>query len=124
MILLEENYELTDNQTRTNVEIPFEMTENYTNLQVHVSYGPDWSSDSAARKQVREAIEQYVIDGAPEEEYIVENYLPIENFITLSMSKDKQYLGGHHNKMKQQTIEINEESASLGFWPTKIESAE
>lgn len=124
MIILEEDYELTDQQTQTNIKIPFNVSEPFEKLLVHLNYGPEWSSDIAARKQVQNAIDSYLLEGATAEDYIIENYLPIENFITLSISKNKEYLGGHHNKAKHQTVEISAKTASLGFWPTTIEPAD
>lgn len=124
MLLLEKEIHLTDKDTQTNIKLPFEMEEIFDKLRITFSYGPETSRDEAARAQVKEAIEKYVFDGAPEEDYLIESFLPVENFITLSLSKDGQYLGGHHNKAKKQTVVISLEEASLGFWPARIEPAE
>lgn len=121
MIFIKKKLELTDQQTQTNIKIPFEIQEDYKKLVIHFDYGPDFSSDEAAQSQVQEAIQKFVFDGSPKEDYIVANYLPIENFITLSLSKNGNYLGGHHNKAKEQTVSLSSNQASLGFWPTTIE---
>lgn len=124
MSLLKEKYQLSAEDTQTNIKIPFLISNEFRQLKIFFEYGPEHSSDEAARKQVEKAIEKYVFDGAPEEEYIVENYLPVENFVTVSLSKNDNYLGGHHNKSKQQIVTITEKSASLGFWPTEITPGE
>lgn len=123
MLLLEKEMKLTDKETQTNVKLPFEMEESLKKLRIDFSYDPAMSSDAAAHAQVQNAIEKYVFEEAAFEDYVVENYLPVENFITLSLSKNGHYLGGHHNKAKKQTVLISHEEASLGFWPTQIEPA-
>lgn len=124
MELLNEVFELTHNDTKTNIKIPFEVPQNYTSLQIHFTYGPKFSRDQAAHEQVQEAIANYLFPASPALDFEVETYLPVENLVTLSLSKNGDYLGGHHNKMAQQKVMISNEAASVGFWPTAIEKAE
>lgn len=115
---------LTNKDTKTNVAFPFVLDREYAELIIHFEYDPAFSSDETARKQVQEAIDQYVLEEESPEAFNVNTYLPVENLITVSLSKNGQYLGGHHNKAKSQTIRINKEKAGLGFWPAKIDTAD
>lgn len=121
MDILEKSYQLSEKQTQTNIKIPFAVPGLFRQMKIHFEYSPEKSSDKVAQEQVQQAIENYIFDGAPADEYIVKNYLPIENFITLSVTKDDNYLGGHHNKKKEQVVILSEAKSSLGFWPTTIE---
>lgn len=120
MELFNKSFTLTPKVTQTNIKIPFLLPQHFIALKISFKYGPKFSTDPAAKAQVKEAIEKYVFAGSPAKDYIVENYLPVENFITLSLSKDGNYLGGYHNKADKQDVFISPEGASLGFWPTEI----
>lgn len=128
MIILKKTVSLTDQDTQTNIKIPFTFKKEGEKLKVSFTYSPPYSSDDAARLQVENAVNQYIKrllkDDTPEEWMEIEQYLPIENFITLSLSKDGEYLGGHHNKAKEQNIFVTKDDASLGFWPTEIKEAD
>lgn len=115
MILYEKIIAISDKDTQTNIKIPFEINQHADVLKVQFSYGPGWSDDYIAQQQVKEAIHRYLPKGADDEAKNIINYLPIENFITVSLSFENQYLGAHHNKAKNQTILINHTSHSPGF---------
>lgn len=123
-VILNQNDQLSGRDTQTNYKIPFQITKPAHQLTIFFQYGPDWSDDHVAQHQVAAAIERYVLPGAPQAELDVANYLPIENFITLSLSKDGNYLGAHHNKAKSQQIQLSAQTASLGFWPVPIAPGE
>lgn len=115
MNLIERKIALSDKHTKTNFKIPFEIDHQANALKIYFSYGPGWSASYIAQQRVKEAIDHYVVNDFDEESKNIENYLPIENFITVSLSFENTYLGAHHNKAKDQTILINHTNPSPGF---------
>lgn len=123
MKIFEIELELSAFDTQSNIQLPFIVKDNYTTMAIYFTYSPNKSNDYIAKEQVRQALEKYSLPGASAEELKVNNYLPVDNLITLSLSKNGQYLGGHHNKSNDQKIILSEKEASHGFWPVKIEPA-
>lgn len=109
---------LSHKDNKKNIGVPFKLEASAEKIRIFFSYGPSHSDDEVARAQIVEGFEKYALEDFTEE--IIEDYLPIENFITLSLSFNGEYLGSHHNKAKQQEIVITAEEASLGFKPTEI----
>ncbi|UUX33471.1 hypothetical protein [Fundicoccus culcitae] len=108
--------------TQTNIKIPFELNQTYTQLTIYFNYSPNKSSDDVAISQLEEAVVKYALPGSRPEDYQVANFLPVDNLITLSLSKNGRYLGAHHNKSNDQTIVISAASASHGFWPVDVDA--
>lgn len=115
VILFEKNIAISDKQTHTNIKIPFEINQHSNSLMIYFSYGPAYSDDYTAQKQVEGALKRYLPEESDNESKNVMNYLPIENFVTVSLSYENQYLGAYHNKAKTQTILINPINPSPGF---------
>lgn len=123
MKIFEIDLELSAFNTQSNIKLPFIVKDNHSTMTIYFTYLPDKSRDYIAKEQVRQALEKYSLPEASPEDLKVNNYLPVENLITLSLSKDGQYLGGHHNKSNDQKIVLSEKEASHGFWPVKVEPA-
>lgn len=123
MVVIDLDLTLNEFDTQSNVKIPFELEKEAKELKIHFTYSPDKSSDEIALKQVKEGLEKYTLKGEEDSQGKPEDHLPIDNLITLSLSKDGKYLGGHHNKSNQQTITLTNDQASSGFWPVEIEPA-
>ena len=123
MVVLDLDLTLNEFDTQSNVKIPFQLKEKASVLMIHFTYSPEKSSDEIALKQVKEGIKKYALKDYTESQLSAEAYLPVDNLITLSLSKDGKYLGGHHNKSSNQTITLTNDKASFGFWPVEIEPA-
>lgn len=115
---------LSEYDTQTNVKIPFEIKGNYSQLIIYFAYTPNRSRDEVAKRQVELALKKYALPDYTKEERTVRSYLPVDNLITLSLSKNGKYIGAHHNKKNRQQIKISNKQASFGFWPVDIEPAE
>lgn len=124
MSIFELDLRLGEYDTQTNVKIPFEIRNKYSELIIHFSYSPDKSKDDVARRQVEDALRKYDQADYASVKRLAYDHLPIDNLITLSLSKNGKYLGAHHNKRNHQEISINNETASFGFWPVEVEPAD
>ncbi|EKU93913.1 Uncharacterised protein [Alloiococcus otitis] len=116
-VLLDKDFRLSGRDTQTNIKLNFTIEEAFNFLQINFTYSPGQSSDQVAQDQVKEAILKYSLTQGARDRTRLEDFLPVDNFITLSLAKDGHYLGGYHNKSKDQKILISREDASLGFWP-------
>lgn len=123
MKIFEMNLELSAYDTQSNIKIPFQLKENYSSMSIYFSYLPNKSNDYVAREQVKAALRKYGLDVNSPEGLKATNYLPIDNLITLSLSKNGQYLGAHHNKLHVQEVHLSKAGASKGFVPVTIEPA-
>lgn len=121
MSIFELDLRLGEYDTQTNIKIPFEIKNKYSELIIHFSYNPDKSKDDVARRQVEDALRKYDQADFASAKRLAYDHLPIDNLITLSLSKNDKYLGAHHNKSNDQEITINNETASFGFWPVEVE---
>lgn len=117
-----ENIFLSYKDNKKNVSIPFHLPKSAKKLRIFFSYTPSHSEDAIAKAQVEEGLKRYSLEDYKDER--IEDYLPIENFITLSLSLNGEYLGSHHNKAKRQEVVLTAEEASLGFKPTEIASGD
>lgn len=113
-----ENLFLSHKDNKKNISVPFKLLSSAKKLRIFFNYAPSHSDDAIAKAQVEEGFKKYSLEDYKDEK--IEDYLPIENFITLSLSFNGEYLGSHHNKAKQQEIVVTAEEASLGFKPTEI----
>ena len=116
-VLLDKDFRLSGGDTQTNIKLNFTIEEAFNFLQINFTYSPGQSSDQVAQDQVKEAIQKYSLTQGARDQAKVEDFLPVDNFITLSLAKDGHYLGSYHNKSKIQEILLSREDASLGFWP-------
>ena len=124
MSIFELDLRLGEYDTQTNIKIPFEIKNKYSELIIHFSYNPDKSKDDVTRRQVEDALRKYDQADFTSAKRLAYDHLPIDNLITLSLSKNGKYLGAHHNKSNDQEITINNETASFGFWPVEVEPAD
>lgn len=124
MKIFELDLKLGEYDTQTNVKIPLGIRNKYSELVIYFTYSPNNSKDDIARRQVEDALIKYDVANYASAKLLASNYLPVDNLITLSLSKNGTYLGAHHNKSNKQEITINNKKASFGFWPVEIEPAD
>lgn len=123
-IVYASNFMLTELQNKSNIRIPFNVPKGAYELHISFQYDPSQSSDAVAIKQIVAAKNIYPRTESEKIDVILNKVLPIDNLLTLSLSKDGRYLGGYHNKNNDISLIINEDYASLGFETARIEPAE
>lgn len=119
MQVLRKTLKVNAKQNKTHITIPFHLSQNFNNLIIFFNYCPRKSSDQEAINQL---IQLYETNGWDISE--VTDHLPVENFLTLTLRKNKNFIGTYHNKANRQKIFINSENASLGFEKTSIEEGD
>lgn len=119
--IVNEIFFLSHKDTKTNISIPFYLDKEATKIRVFYSYSPKFGEGEIAKEMVLKGLEKYA-DNFSEKDRDVEAHLPIENFVSLSLFKNDEYLGSFHNKARRQEVIITKDLASSGFWPTDISS--
>lgn len=104
---------------KTHIPISFHIDSTYNNLIILFSYSPQLSVDHIAKKQLMELFEKEQLDVDS-----VEDYLPVENFLSLTLFKEEHFIGTYHNKSHRQKIFINNENASHGFNKTVVDAGQ
>lgn len=108
--LYKKTIQLTDSDNQTNIVIPFRVEELYQYLEIDVSYTPQEVSERIAKGKILSALPKYHVN--------LENwndFLPLLNLITVSVSHNDSYIGCRHTKESVQKIIISEDASSLGF---------
>lgn len=103
---------LADHQRQC--KIPFHLDQAHQQLKLSFSYAPNHVVPAEALPFITEAIPEYFLPYELADIQAVD-FLPLENFITVSLSQDDDYLGCWHNKQAQQEIIIGAQHSSLGF---------
>lgn len=117
MLLLRERYRWKPEDSKTDVHFTFTCPREVSQIRILFSFSPEALTDSAAcLPMIQDAIDRYE-DGRPldEDRILPESVGALKNLITISLSKDGEYLGNAHRWQKNQVHEISEKQASLGF---------
>lgn len=102
---------------KTHIPISFHLDSTYNNLIIFFSYSPHLSTDHIAKKQLMALFEKEQMDVDS-----IEEHLPVENFLSLTLFKEDYFIGTYHNKSHRQKIFINSENASPGFNKTVVDA--
>lgn len=93
-------------------------------MYLHFSYSPKLVEEKRALILIQEHLEKVI----PEELMGVwgdaTRYLPLENFITLSLDDNQQYVGARHYKDTTQDIVISENGSTKGFLKVPVAQGE
>ena len=115
-LLLDQTLILHPEDNKTNIDLPFSLTRSYSALFIHTAYEPKIIRDEAFSRQLIEAgIERYIPDNAKERWGNWRDYLPVMNFITLSLDHEKEYIGCAHRHSPVQDHIISASYSSPGF---------
>lgn len=114
--IFENTFTLTPAESKTNVVVPLDVPRDFTALLFCTEYEPKIVADQvSARKAVEAAIECFI----PEEARPVwgrwQDYMPVVNFITLSLDCGETYIGCAHRHSPVQDHIISASYASPGF---------
>lgn len=123
-VLLERVYKLSEKNSRTNLYIPVKLDLSYDRLLIDFEYNPKYIDVEEAREIIEKSLQYYIPDYIPEDKMgiygNVENYLPLENLITLSLDHNGNYMGAHHCKESVQNIVISKTESTKGFSKQQI----
>ncbi len=113
-VILQERYQLGERHHQTHIKVPFVVAEAYEYIMIQFSYGPQIVYTEEAKPYLEQAVLRYF---TPEEqtEGNWQNFLPLVNLLTLSVSQEGHYLGCYHHKAATQEIYLSAKTSSLGF---------
>ena len=117
MKLLSEKGVLSPKQSKTNTAFEFSVPENVKELHISYSYYPKTVEDKErALRQLEECIDAYSLGNVN-----AEDFLPVNNLVTLSFDSPEGYIGACHRQKNEQEITIGEKSTP-GINGIKIKS--
>ncbi len=86
-------------------------------LLIYFEYSPEILEDTILAKGLLEEAFLKEYEQIPDN---VQEYLPIHNFLSLSVDSPKGLVGTSHRHMAKIKIRINEKSSSRGYFPAQI----
>ena len=114
--LLDRRVVLHPEHNKTNIDIPFLIPEAYHALFIRTAYSPKIVADEEfARKQIEAGVARYIPESAREKFGQWRDYLPVVNFITLSVDCEEEYIGCAHRHSPVMDHIISAEYSSAGF---------
>lgn len=123
-VIQERIVDLTEKNHQSNILMPFTIDEKAEKIQIDFSYTPQVVKEETALRKIEQALEVYV----PEEEMkkwgTTRRYLPLRNFITLSLMFEGKYIGAYHNKEAMQKVIISDSFSSKGFSKQAIDKGQ
>jgi hypothetical protein len=112
---------LTPLQSKSNVDFRFFVSEEQKLLSISFAYEPKALDDrEIARKLIEEGIRKY---GAAEQERLLKNweqFLPVNNLITITVEDPYGFRGCAHRQNPRQEHCLSPQDASLGFIKGRI----
>lgn len=123
-VIQEQSLNLTEKDHQTNILIPFKIDEKAKKLEIAFSYAPEIAAEEYALKKIEKALQRYVPDEEKKKWGSVKRYLPLRNFITLSLMFEDEYIGAYHNKKTIQEVIISDSFSSKGFLKHSIDSGQ
>ncbi|MGM9630485.1 hypothetical protein [Butyricicoccus sp.] len=119
MILLEQQYQWTAEDTASDVPFAFACPAGVRAIRISFSFSPGKEqSEARCKPQIEDALARYYDRYSREiQPMTVEQYIPIKNLITLSLAWEGIYLGNAHRWAPQQEHLITAAQASRGFVP-------
>ncbi len=110
----------TPKNNKTNFSIPFTLEHSYDRLNISCRYSPKIVDDlELAKHEIEIGLQKYVPVDQLDSYGNWEDYLPLLNFVTLSLDYEDQYLGCAHRHDPEQEHTISENIASPGFFKHK-----
>ncbi len=114
-LLIEKELTLKDSDTKTSIDVSFDVPENTKKLFIAYSYSPKILVNEEKSKRL---IKENILRDAPEDADAYTDYgkfMPLKNLITLSLNSPEGYVGAAHRQDSEQQHEIGEAFASPGF---------
>lgn len=117
MLIFEKSGRISPAQDKTNIPLEFTVPKGIDKLIIEYSYFPKKVYDANARELLEKSIEKYLGEGSGA---VPEDFMPVNNLITLSLDENGCYRGAAHRQARIQRHEIGEDFASPGFLKGKI----
>lgn len=115
-VIVDEIIKFTQNQSKTNVTIPFTLEKDYEILEIYCEYSPKKVKNMAFTKQaLEEAFERFIPESARPKDLKWEKYAPLSNLLTFSLDYGDRYLGCAHRHDKKQKHVICKNNSSVSF---------
>ena len=115
-ILFDRILTITPADNKTNITIPVEVPRGYAALFIRTSYDPKIVADREfARQAVEEAISRFIPAEARPVWGKWQDYMPVVNFITLSLDCEDEYVGCAHRHSPAPDHIISAAYSSPGF---------
>lgn len=112
--VLRQDFTMYHNSHQTHTTYAFEIPSGVASMEIRFHYDPILVSEYTAleRSLIKEGLDTSTIDDETQ----------FRNLLTLSLNDPTGFRGAHHYFNHNQSIELSEESASLGFIPGAINS--
>ena len=115
-LLFDQTINITAADNKTNIDLPLEITEDNFALFIQTAYTPKVIEDrDLARREIEAGIVRYIPENDRAEFGRWEDYLPLVNFITLSVDCGDEYIGCAHRHSPVQDHIISPAYSSPGF---------
>ena len=112
MILLNKCGKITVDNNKTNITFPFEIKDNFKSIKIKFEYAPKTLEDREKSIQIiKSCLEKYGED----EEFNIESYLPVKNFVTLSLDSSREYIGAIHRQSNKQELVVSSDIHHRAF---------
>ncbi|MBQ6502790.1 MAG: hypothetical protein IJI57_02630 [Flexilinea sp.] len=116
-LLISHTQILTPSDNKTNIDIPFRLRQSFPALFIRTKYDPKIVTDeNLSRQQIEAGIKRYIPENAREQWGQWEDYMPVLNFVTLSLDYEEEYVGCAHRHSPVQDHIISENYSSPGFF--------
>lgn len=117
-IILDQKYLFVPESSKTNFPVPFFLRKDYHSMIIACHYQPKEVSDlDLCRKEIEAGLQQFLPADQMAEFGNWQSYLPLVNFITLSLDFGSLYIGCAHRHAPSQRHIISSEKSSPGFIP-------
>lgn len=113
------NLDITD--TLTHRRFPFTLDEPFDKLVIHLAYDPRLVPTEIGKNLAIECVDRDLPAGVFDEATRADvKTSTIENFITVSLLHEGNFVGDYHNKNNNQEIIVSKEKSSLGYKKLEI----
>ncbi len=126
MKVLAEKLKFDKKDNKTHIRYNFKLDREYKKIIIKFNYSPSVVPKNIAREVAKRTAEEYI----PKD---YENYkmvydimadFRVLNILTLSLSREDEFIGSYHNENNNQELIISEGYSSLGFNKTRIYDGE
>ncbi len=115
-LLLDRTIKIRPADSKTNIDIPLQISEPFHALFIRTAYEPKIVADlDFARKEIEAGIAKYVPENARAEYGNWKDYLPLVNFVTISLDYEDEYIGCAHRHSPVMDHIISPDYSSAGF---------
>ena len=115
--LLDKTILLKPADSKTNLDFPMTISREYAALFIRTAYDPKIVADEElARQQIEAGAKRYIPEEALKNLGSWRNYLPVLNFVTLSLDYEDEYIGCAHRHSPVQDHIISQSYSSPGFY--------